>query len=70
MIISGRWVLNAIYVRNTKRCSKSVATSQPEQPSSNDDFCLFLRDIFFNEMNRSQPRQNLKDFFTSPCVAS
>ena len=46
MTISGRWVVNATSVGNTKWCSKSVATFQSVQPSSNDDLCLFLHESF------------------------
>ena len=42
MTIPGCWVINATSVGNTKWCSKSVATCQSMQPSSNDDLCIFL----------------------------
>ena len=37
--ISGRWVVNTTSVGNTKWYSKSVATNQSVQSSSNDDLC-------------------------------
>ena len=46
MTISGRWAVYAISVGNTKWCSKSVATCQSVQSSSNDDLCLFLHKSF------------------------
>ena len=46
MTISGRWVVNAISLGNTKWCSKSVPRCQSVQSSSNDDLCLFLCESF------------------------
>ena len=46
MLISGRFVVNAISVGNMKLCFKSVATCQSVQPSSNDGLRIFSRAIF------------------------
>ena len=56
--ISGRWFVKAISVRNKKLCSKSVATCQSVQSSSNYVWSALIfmwkfRNIsLFNEINR------------------